>query len=234
MNIFIEPKVVNEIEKQLGFSFKDKDLLATALTHSSYVNEHQEDQLQSFERLEFLGDAIIGAVTAQELYFLHRDWNEGELTNRQSLFINTQNLSATASRLDLGKYLIMGKGDEKYSIRNNQRMLACVFESVVGAIFIDSGYERTREFIINNLLDNNLLKGNGTSENNKSKLQEYVQKKAESLPSYKLTEQDQDIGFTVQVSIEGKEIGVGNGRSKKIAEQKAAEQALNYLMDSDL
>ena len=128
----------------------------------------------------------------------------------------------------------MGKGDEKYSIRNNQRMLACVFESVVGAIFIDSGYERTREFIINNLLDNNLLKGNGTSENNKSKLQEYVQKKGDYLPSYKLTEQDQDIGFTVQVSIEGKQIGVGNGRSKKIAEQKAAEQALNYLMDSDL
>lgn len=230
----MESKLLDEIETTLGVLFNNKELLITALTHSSYINEQKGNKMDSFERLEFLGDAIVGTVTAQELYSKHLNWGEGELTNHKSLFINGENLSQAANRLQLGKYLFLSKGAEKTGTRHSIRILASVFESVVGAIFLDQGYEPTRLFIKRTLIDNHIGSGSGTSDNNKNRLQIYLQKRNNSLPTYKVTGQTKTPIFTVEAKIGQKIIGIGKGRTKQIAEQKAAGEALNLLIGSDL
>ena len=223
------------LEAALGVSFRDRDLLRLALAHSSYLNEHPGAVPESNERLEFLGDALIGAVVADELYRRYPLWPEGGLTQARSALVRGDALALVAEGLDLGRRLYMGKGEDAAGGRERPSNLAAALESVVGALFLDQGYDATRDLVLRLFSRELSALGEQTvPQNPKSTLQETVQARGMAPPSYRIVEaegSDHSPRFTAEVSVDGKVVGRGTGARKSQAEQAAAAEALEAMGD---
>ena len=217
------------LQNQLGVSFNDLSLLQQAFVHRSYLNENPEFPLGSNERLEFLGDAVLGFMVAEDLYRRFSDLNEGKMTKLRSALVRQDSLARLASSLRLGDYLYLGQGEERSGGRRRPRNLACTLEAVIGAIFIDQGSANTKDFILrlfSSCLQQVIEEG---LADYKSKLQELAQAKSREKPLYRVVEAtgpDHDRMFCVDVVMEGEVLGRGCGKSKRSAEKEAARQAL--------
>lgn len=212
-----------------------KPIYQIAFTHRSYLNEINED-LQSNERLEFLGDSILSFIVSSFLYNLRRGDNEGELTNLRSYIVKTGSLAKAAQMLNLGHYLKLSKGEEFSGGRENPQLLANTYEALLGAIFIDQGLDSAKEFVYQTLfpLFGEELKS-GPPKDAKSQLQEVVQNLTKQSPKYRILKTigpDHAKKFTVGVYLKGEKIGLGEGLSKQIAEEEAAQKALQELSEN--
>jgi len=217
---------LTELEKAIGYVFKDKDLLKLALTHSSYSNELKINKYGNYERLEFLGDAVLELMSSQFFYINYPDMNEGQLTRLRSSMVCEQALAYCAREFNLQDYIYLGKGEESTGGRNRDSIISDVFEAVLGAMYLDGGYEIANKFVITHVLTD--LEDKQLFYDAKTILQERVQKEGKSL-SYDLVNEtgpDHDKEFTVNALIDGEVKGMGIGKSKKQAEQKAAYQVL--------
>ena len=223
--------MIRDLEDAIGYRFNNLGLLQNALTHSSYANERYHNSLLSNERLEFLGDSILGMVVAEHLFRTFPDRPEGELTRMRADMVCEQSLAAVAQRINAGEHLLLGHGEEQGGGRNRPSILADAVESIIAAAFLDGGMQAAEGFISKFILCNvpvSKLK----NEDFKTALQELVQQKKNQILSYALVEEsgpDHDKQFRVGVSLNGKVLGIGNGRSKKRAEQDAARVALEKL-----
>ena len=223
--------MIKDLEAALGYKFQNITLLQNALTHSSYANERLHNSLLSNERLEFLGDSILGMVVAQYLYNQFPDRPEGDLTRMRADMVCETSLAAIANRLDLGKHLLLGHGEERFGGRSRASILADAMESVIAASFLDGGMDAARNFIEKFILVEVPVKKMHNADY-KTALQELVQQKKNQTLSYALVGEsgpDHDKRFEVEVSLNGRVIGVGSGSSKKRAEQMAAQSALENL-----
>lgn len=213
--------------------FKNSALLRQALIHSSYVNENPELAPQSNERLEFLGDAVLGLIVADELFAAHPEQDEGTLTELRSHLVRRDTLAKAARRLKLGEELLLGKGEEAGGGRGRPTNLAHAYEALVGAIFLDGGFTSARRFVRRSLSPEFELGGDqAVPLDPKSQLQEITQALYQSTPRYRLvgTEgPDHARRFTVEVLIDDRVLGTGDGRSKQEAEKEAARTALARL-----
>jgi ribonuclease-3 len=218
-----------EIENILGVKINNLDFYVSAFTHRSYLNENRSFPLPHNERLEFLGDAVLELIATEYLY-ANYPHSEGELTNFRSALVNYKMLSEIANRLGFEKFLLMSKGEAKDTGRARQVILANAIEAVIGAIYLDAGYEPTRQFIINHILVElpSIIEG-GTYLDPKSKLQELVQEKRGITPTYAVISEsgpDHNKLFVVGAYINETEIGRGEGPSKQEGEIAAATNAL--------
>jgi len=208
--------------------FKNKDLLTQALTHKSWVNEHPGGR-DSNERLEFLGDAILEFVITETLFEKFPKHREGYLTALRSNLVNTQNLANLAIKLEIGETLYLSKGEEEGGGRKNPSLLADTVEAIIGALFIDSGLDTVSGFIKEYLVTEIPDKVSGHLKDPKSRLQEYVQSKGLPTPKYKVIEEagpDHNKNYIIEVVVENDSWAKGEGKSKSLAEQEAAKNAL--------
>ena len=223
--------MIKDLEENIGYSFRNITLLQNALTHSSYANERWHDSLMSNERLEFLGDSVLGMVVAEYLYTTFPGRPEGELTRMRADMVCEQALAGVADRISLGKHLLLGHGEEQGGGRNRPSILADAVESVIAACFLDGGMEPAKMFIEKYVLCNVPV----TRLHNvdyKTALQELVQQKKNQTLCYELIGEsgpDHDKRFAVSVSLNGQPVGEGIGSSKKRAEQEAAHAAMETL-----
>ena len=221
------------LEKKLGYTFRDPSLLRAALYHSSYANEHRCCGVSSNERLEFLGDAVLGLVTADYLYHKHPDLPEGDLTRMRAALVCEESLYEVAQRLGLGSELRLGKGEEAGGGRQRPSILADATESVFAAVYLDGGMEAARALIHRVLLDKEREElVEERRRDYKTELQELVQRRNDQVLRYELAGSsgpDHAKEFTFRVTLNGTAVGEGTGRSKKEAEQSAACAALAYL-----
>ena len=225
----------DSLQKEIGINFKDLSLLQQAFVHRSYLNENPEFTLPSNERLEFLGDAVLSLMIAEELYRQFPYLDEGEMTELRAALVHKGSLARLASSLHLGDYLYLGKGEEKGGGRRKPRNLACVLEALIGAIFIDQGFSPAREFTLK-LFEEGLKQAveRGLPVDYKSKLQEVVQAGGRGIPRYRLAEAvgpNHDKRFTVEAVVGGEVLGRGSGKSKQSAEKEAARKALERLSE---
>lgn len=223
--------MIKDLENAIGYRFKNITLLQNALAHSSYANERWHDSLKSNERLEFLGDSILGMVVAEYLYRNFPDRPEGDLTRMRADMVCERSLAMIAERIDLGKHLLLGNGEESSGGRTRDSILADAVESVIAACFLDGGMEPARKFIEGFVLTDVPVRKLRNADY-KTALQELVQQKKNQVLSYALVEEsgpDHDKHFVVQVSLNGAVVGTGEGRSKKKAEQDAAHNAIEHL-----
>ena len=223
--------MLSDLEKAIGYRFKNISLLQNALAHSSYANERWHDSLMSNERLEFLGDSILGMTVADYLYRNFPDRPEGELTRMRADMVCETTLAAVANRIGLGQHLLLGHGEEQGSGRSRASILADAVESVIAACYLDGGFEPAAEIIRTFILCDVPVKKLHNVDY-KTTLQELVQQKKNQVLSYALVGEsgpDHDKQFVVKVSLNGKPVGQGTGRSKKKAEQDAARVAMEAL-----
>lgn len=218
-------------QKTFGFTFNDPSQLVMAFTHRSYINEHKKSAENHNERLEFLGDAVLELVVTQFLYE-HYSEPEGILTNWRSALVRTESIGAAATRLDFESMLRLSKGEKRGSDRARQQILANSFEAVIGAIYIDQGYDVAKDFITKHIIATlpQILE-TGSWRDPKSYLQEVAQEKDNQTPAYKVLSEDgpdHDKTFTLGVFIGTQLRGSGTGSSKQAAQQRAAEEALKY------
>ena len=224
---------IGSIQESLKIKFKNPSLLEQALVHSSYLNEYPGFAPAANERLEFLGDAILGFIVAEKLYQDFPDMAEGEMTQIRSILVRRETLAHIATGLKLGDYLYLGKGEKASGGRRKPANLAAALEAVIAAIFLDSGLAATRKAVLG-WLDKELQEviGRGKGVDYKSRLQELVQSKYRSSPSYRTvqtTGPDHDKLFTVEAMIGDRVLGRGSGKSRKLAEIEAAQQALEQM-----
>ena len=223
--------MIKDLETAIGYRFQNVSLLQNALAHSSYANERWHDSLMSNERLEFLGDSILGMVVAEHLYRNFPDRPEGELTRMRADMVCENSLAAVADRLNLGQHLLLGHGEERFGGRNRASILADAVESVIAASFLDGGMEAARGIIERFILSDVPVKRLHNVDY-KTALQELVQQKKNQVLAYTLAGEsgpDHDKQFRVEVSLNGKVVGTGIGSSKKRAEQDAAHSAIAAL-----
>ena len=223
--------MIKDLEAAIGYRFQNITLLQNALAHSSYANERWHDSLKSNERLEFLGDSILGMVVAEYLYRNFPDRPEGDLTRMRADMVCETSLAAVADKIGLGEHLLLGHGEERFGGRNRASILADAVESVIAASFLDGGMDAAKAFIARFVLTEVPVKQLHNADY-KTALQELVQQKKDQVLSYILIGEsgpDHDKQFQVQVLLNGKPIGEGIGRSKKRAEQDAAHNALDKL-----
>ena len=224
------------LEEALEVSFRDRGLLQLALTHSSYLHENPGAVPESNERLEFLGDAVLGMAVADELFRIHPGWSEGELTQARASLVQGRTLARVADRLQLGGHLHMGRGEEAGGGRQRASNLAGALESLVGALFLDRGYAAARDLVLTVLSEElAYVRRQDGLKNPKSTLQEAVQATGDSPPTYGIVEasgQDHAPEFTVEVTVGGRVLGRGSGPRKSEAEQAAATEALKALGES--
>lgn len=224
---------MQELEKKLNYTFRDPKLLSEALSHSSYANEHRSARLSSNERLEFLGDSVLGFVTAEYLFVQHPDLPEGDLTRIRAALVCEQSLYEVARKLDLGRYLKLGRGEESGGGRERTSILADATEAVFAAVYLDGGIGAASALIHRCLLDaerEELVEER--RRDYKTALQELVQRQADQVLTYRMIgEQGPDHAktFQAQVLLNDKPLGSGFGHSKKEAEQAAAKAALKLL-----
>ena len=215
------------LEKKLGYSFSNRELLSEALTHSSYANEHRGAGISSNERLEFLGDSVLGFVTAEFLFKNYPRLPEGDLTRMRAALVCEQSLYEVAKMLELGQYLKLGKGEEAGGGRERQSILADAVEAVFAAVYLDGGMEQIRGLIHRVLLSR--APAAEERKDYKTTLQEIVQRKIGQQLTYHMVEEsgpDHNKTFVFEVRLNGEPIGRGDGHSKKEAEQAAARDAL--------
>ncbi len=225
-------KLLNDLEKKIGSNFKNQKLLEQVFVHRSYLNEHPAFRLGNNERLEFLGDAVLELIVTDHLYKNFPE-PEGELTSFRSALVKGRNLAQIAKKLGLSNLLLLSRGEEKNQGRDNELILANTFEALVGAIYLDLGLEKTRDFIKNwvlSKLDEILQKG--MYRDAKSQLQELYQAKKGLTPVYKVLKQsgpDHAKKFVIGVYVGKKKLAEGQGSSKQKAQSNAAKQALKKL-----
>lgn len=223
---------MEKLEKKIGHSFKNRQLLITALTHSSFANERHGRDVQCYERLEFLGDSILGYVTAEFLYAHEPKLPEGKMTRLRAELVCETSLHAVAKEMGFGEYMRLGRGEERTGGRERVSILADMVEAVIAAIYLDSGIDEARGFIMKNILSNVEFGELHRFTDYKTELQELVQRKADRHIAYELVSElgpDHNKVFTFQVKINDKLFGEGSGRTKKEAEQAAACKALEAL-----
>ena len=223
--------MIKDLEVAIGYRFKNITLLQNALTHSSYANERWHNSLKSNERLEFLGDSILGMVVAEYLYKNFPDRPEGELTRMRADMVCEKTLASVAARINLGHHLMLGNGEEQGGGRSRDSILADAVESVIAASFLDGGMAAARSFIEKFILVEVPVRKMHNADY-KTALQELIQQKKNQTLSYALVGEsgpDHDKRFEVEVSLNGRVIGTGTGSSKKRAEQMAAQSALENL-----
>ena len=228
--------MLTKLEQGLGYTFRNKALLENALTHSSYANENRERHLPDNERLEFLGDSILGFVVAEYLYRNFPDKPEGELTRIRADLVCECNLAEAAATIELGSYLLLGHGEEQGGGRKRDSIVSDAMESVIAASFMDGGFAAAKE-IIDRLILSNIPKGRPRNFDYKTAFQELVQRKKDQQIHYELTGEsgpDHDKHFEVEVLLNGKAVGHGVGSSKKRAEQAAAEAAIEALFPGEI
>lgn len=217
-------------ERKIGVEFKDKSLLKQAFTHRSYLNEHKDTGLDHNERLEFLGDAVLELAATDFLYRRFPDKNEGELTSYRAALVNTNSLSEVASAVGMNDYLLLSKGEAKDTGRARQYILANTFEAVVGALYLDQGYEAAAGFIAAALFPRTeQIIAERLWQDAKSYFQEKAQEAHGTTPSYQLLKEvgpDHNKRFTVGLYVGEELVATGEGHSKQEAEQRAAEQGL--------
>jgi ribonuclease-3 len=221
------------LEEKLGYTFRDKQLLSAALYHSSYANEHRGSGIQSNERLEFLGDSVLGMVTADYLYHKHPGLPEGDLTRIRAALVCEESLHEVAQSLELGNYLKLGRGEESGGGRRRPSILADATESVFAAVYLDGGLEEARALIHRVLLQREREEVVEERRRDfKTELQELVQRRSDQVLRYEMVGSsgpDHAKVFEARVTINGQTAGVGTGRSKKEAEQSAARNALEEM-----
>ncbi len=227
-----EPQDINtsltKLEALVGVTFDERTHLLTAITHRSYLNEHREATQAHNERYEFLGDAVLELVVTDFLFHKYPEKPEGELTAIRAALVNTISLADAASKLNLSGFLLLSKGEEKDTGRARQYILANTFESIIGAIYLDKGYEEAKEFVARNLFDKTeTIVAKRLWQDAKSRFQELAQEHSGITPNYDTLGQvgpDHDRVFTVGVFLGAEKIAEGKGRSKQEAEQSAAEE----------
>jgi len=220
------------LQKKIGFVFTNKTLLTTAFIHRSYLNEHKKYKDPSNERLEFLGDAALSIVVSSFLYEKLPNATEGKLTTSRASLVRTETLAKIATSLSLGKHLVLSKGEEDTGGRENPSILANTFEALVGAIYLDQGIDKVEEFLKKTVLSDWKSLIESAVPDNKSKLQEFVQRKYHVSPIYKLISSwgpDHARQFEIDVFIGEKKMGRGTGNNKQSAAQNAAKDALTRL-----
>ncbi len=224
---------IEGLEKAIGYTFNDKTLLAEALTHKSYYHENREKVSSYNERLEFLGDSVIGLIIVETLFLVRDKQSESVLAKMKSYLVCEAVLADIANSIGLSRFLLLGKGEEATGGREKKSILANALEAVVGAVYLDAGFEKTREIVAGFFRD----KIEGTAESGefydyKTELQERTQLLHGMLPEYRVIrqqgEEHQRI-FTVAVYLDGKKLGVASGRRKKEAETLAAKKALERV-----
>ena len=217
-------------ETKINYTFRNKNLLEQAFTHRSYLNENREPGREHNERLEFLGDAVLELVVTEFLYTKYPEKPEGELTAYRAALVNTQSISLAASKLGMNEYLLLSRGEARDTGRARQIILANAFEAVIGAIYLDAGYEAAKNFIADQLFHKtDEVVAKRLWQDAKSRFQEIAQEKLGITPAYQLLDQsgpDHERQFVVGAYIGQEKIAIGEGRSKQEAEQAAAEKAL--------
>ncbi|MBP7796072.1 MAG: ribonuclease III [Elusimicrobiales bacterium] len=215
-----------ELEAKIGYSFKEKKLLDGALTHKSYSVERRI--LYDNERLEFLGDSVVGLIVAEYLVRKFSDRDEGYLSKLKSYLVSSKNLYRWAKKLDLDKYVKLSFGEVQSGGRAKPQISANAFEAIIGAMYLDGAFDESKKLIEKFLIESDF----SLALDYKSDIQEYCQKKYKALPYYKIVSQvgpDHEKKFIVSLNINHKEISVGEGKSKKEAEQDAAKKAIEIL-----
>ena len=233
-------KVINFdfLERELNYIFNDKDFLKAALTHSSYANENKLGIINSNERLEFLGDAILNLMVSQYLYKKYPNYSEGELTKIRAKVVCESSLAYIARRIHVGDYLLLGKGEESTGGRKRESILADTVEAIIGAVYMDSDYNTTDESL-RNKFEENIVKAVADGDlfsDYKTELQEKYQKYSNCKIEYSIIKEEgpeHNKIFFMEVYLNGEVIGSGNGRNKKEAEQMAAKEALISLGDNN-
>lgn len=224
------------LEERLGYRFHDRELLRAAMYHSSYANEHRGAGISSNERLEFLGDAVLQLVSAEYLFREHPDAPEGDLTRIRSALVREESLYEVAQRLGLGEYLRLGRGEESGGGRTRPSILADAMESVFAAVYLDGGLEAARSLIHRVLLEREREESVERRRMDcKTMLQELVQRKPNRTLTYELVGSsgpDHAKVFTCRVLLDGREVGRGDGHTKKEAEQAAAMAAVTALKEA--
>ena len=228
-------EALKEFQQKIGYTFQQEGLLRQALTHSSYANEKHMKKLSDNERLEFLGDAVLEIISSDYLYHLHRDWPEGELTKVRASIVCEQTLAFCTRALNLGDYLLLGKGEDQTGGRKRKSILSDAFEAIIGAIYLDGGFANAKEFIHRFVLNN--VEHMQLFYDSKTILQEIVQGDEHSGKlEYVLVEEsgpDHNKNYKVEARIGNKSYGCGEGHTKKAAEQEAAYQAILELRKKD-
>ncbi|MCQ2500485.1 MAG: ribonuclease III [Lachnospiraceae bacterium] len=222
-----EKKMLKELEGRLGYRFKDFNWLHRAMRHSSYTNEHHMNRLECNERLEFLGDAVLEMVSSEFLYDRYPDMTEGQLSKMRASLVCEPTLAYDARELDLGSYLLLGKGEEQTGGRKRDSIVSDAVEATIGAIYKDGGLEPARAFILKFILND--VENKQLFHDSKTILQEKIQQTSGSVLEYVIVDEqgpDHDKCFIAEVRLNGTMIGQGKGRTKKAAEQQAAYQAL--------
>ncbi len=223
---------INKLEQNIGIEFSNKLLLETSVTHRSYLNEHR-DVPEHNERLEFLGDAVLELIVSDYLYRKFADRAEGELTSFRSALVRTDSLAESAKKLKIGEYLRLSRGEEESGGREKDYLLANAFEAILGAIYLDKGYEKARDFVYRTLIPKLAeIVEYRLDIDNKTKIQELAQSEYKTTPTYEVIDEqgpDHDKTFTVVVKIDDKIVGKGTGSSKQKAEERAAEVGIEYI-----
>jgi len=226
-------KILRKFEKHIGYRFKNLNLLNTALTHPSYLNEKLIKDQPHYERMEFLGDSVLGLVVCGHIYNKFPDYDEGDLSGIKSHVVSEKSLYKIAKRMELGKYILFGSGEARTGGRRKSSILANVFESVTGSIFLDGGFKKCQQFILKFAEDDIIIHPpDREASNHKGKLQKLGQHYFAQDPHYIIASEEGPSharSFVVEVCVDGNKLGEGKGRSKKEAEQKAARNSLRYI-----
>lgn len=222
----------SEVEEKIGYVFQDKSLLALAFVHRSFVNENRKTTQQHNERLEFLGDAVLGLLISAYLYRYLPETPEGELSSLRSQLVEAGSCMAFVHKLEIEPYLLLGKGEQRNGGRGRDSILADLFEAVMGAIYLDGGIDACQRFLFDNFTEDIDKIMRQPTHNWKAELQDYSQKHFQQPPQYQVIDEsgpDHSKTFTVAVEVNGLQAGVGKGSSKKEAQQQAAMSALSGI-----
>ncbi|WP_343231658.1 ribonuclease III [Tissierella simiarum] len=234
----IRKKRLEVLQNNINYKFKNIQLLNTALTHSSYANENKMKNTDNNERLEFLGDTVLNLIVSQYLYKKYPNYPEGELTKLRATVVCESSLAFGARKIDLGEYLLLGKGEEATGGRSRESILGDAFEALTGAIYMDGGLEILNHLLLN-IFEDDIVHAVAKGDlfiDYKTELQEKLQKKTKSKVEYIVEKEegpDHNKVFYINVVVDDKIIGKGTGRSKKDAEQMAAKEALLIMGEKD-
>ncbi len=224
---------LEELQNRIGYSFHDVGLLEQAVTHSSYANERTIRRIPDYERIEFLGDAVLETVSSEFIFREHTSMSEGNMTKLRASLVCEPALAYCARKLELGRFLNLGKGEERCGGRERDSIIADVMEAITGAIYLDGGMEQAKAFILGHILND--VENSGIFYDSKSTLQEMIQRTGGVL-RYELIDEsgpEHDKTFTARVLIDDIPRGVGSGHNKKQAEQKAAYEAIVALRKAE-
>jgi len=232
-----DDKKLDEVQSLIGYTFRDRQLLALSLTHRSYLR-YNSQRISSNERLEFLGDSVLGLVIASRLYHDHPEESEGNLTKLKAMLVNENTLSTIGHEVGLNAYILLSSEEEKSGGQERPSIISDAFESVIGAVYLDGGFDSARDVILRLIYTRKeSILTDDNQRNYKGDLLEMVQARCEGMPHYDVVSEkgpDHEKEFHVIVIVSGEKVGEGVGSSKKEAEQKAAGVALEYFDNHDL